>query len=770
MHNKFLFLAIIITSISVFSCTGDNVDNFLPADGLEIIDDATIAKQKLSNLNLAGSKLLVTEDVTTPVKGVSFVFEDGENFLIRYEERVPAYLTTDESDFFVASFDGRKRFNSILKDNKGNYLSLSDGESQLVGDYLVDDDGYLRIAFSDNSGVKYWNRTGYKYNPIILGVVNDHYNYVYKVELLDTTIIFQRPSRAILDLSNKKQYSLNVFKDRGSCGFSLNNGENLLPLLANKENCKVEIRTKQGTFDISEWKLEPQLSDGNSKNAQNYNLVVDFTNTSQAGEAELFYFFTDNSKNVDLKLADLVINNQSSNISGFRIEKRYNKDAVLGNVEAVINDSIISISSPFIMDATHLIPVFDTDAIKVEINGRVIKSGETAIDFSKDQKCVLYSEDGTSRTYLIQVKRSLLPVLFIDTDNHAEVKNKTDWMKATIRLYGEGGNLDYEGEMEIKGRGNATWTYPKKPYNIKLSKKASLLGMPKDKRWCLLANFVDKTLLRNEFAFQVARSTDMEWTPRGEYVELVFNGSHVGNYYLCEKIKIGENRLNIDNSDGVVDRGYLMEIDNMYDEEYKFTSERGLPYMFKDPDVVSKEQFNYVQSFVSDMEQAIYSSSDNDYLKYIDADSWIDSWIVFELTQNYEPLGPRSCFVYMDKGGLMKSGPVWDFDCGTFSKSTLGRYRIKDALYYGELFKKESFRKSVKDHWNTHKKEFEKIPDRIRSLAKRLSASQNMNESMWPVGDAVNDDVFMSYQESVNSMIEAYMQKKEWLDKMISEM
>ncbi len=679
-------------------------------------------------------------------------------------------MTTDESGFFVASFDGRTCFNRLLKDNKGNYISLGDGENQLVGDYLVDDDGYLRVAFSDNSGVKYRIRTGYKNNPIILGIVDDHYNCAYKVELLDTTLIFQRPSRTLLDLSDKKRYSLTFYKNRGSSGFTVNNGETLLPLLANKDNCKVEIRTNHGTTDINNWNLEPLSSDGNSKNAQNYNLIVDFTNPPQTGDAELFYIYTDNPKNVELKLADLIIDNQSSSISNFRIEKRYNADAVLDNVEAVINDSMISIFTPFIMDATHLIPVFDTDAVKVEINGKNIISGETALDLSNEQKCILYSEDGKSRTYIIQINRSNLPVLFIETTNHEEVENKTDWVKATIRIFGEGGNLDYEGETEIKGRGNATWTYPKKPYNIKLSKKAPLLGMPKDKRWCLLANFVDKTLLRNEFAFQIARCTDLEWTPRGEYVELVFNGSHVGNYYLCEKIKIGENRLNIDNSDGVADRGYLMEIDNMYDEDYKFTSERGFPYMFKDPDVVSKEQFNYVHSFVSDMEQAIYSSSDNDYLKYIDADSWIDSWIVFELTQNYEPLEPRSCFVYMDKGGLMKSGPVWDFDCGTFSKSTLGSYRIKDALYYGELFKKESFRKSVKDHWNTHKKEFEKIPDRIRFIAKKLSVSQKMNESMWPVGDAVNDDVFIPYQESVNSMIEAYTMKIEWLDKKISEM
>ena len=124
-----------------------------------------------------------------------------------------------------------------------------------------------------------------------------------------------------------------------------------------------------------------------------------------------------------------------------------------------------------------------------------------------------------------------LPQVVINTPNNQEIKSKTEWIEgATISITLADGTIDYESkDLEIRGRGNTTWEYPKKPYALKLGSKAEILGMPKHKRWVLLANWMDRTLMRNDVSFEIARQTGLAWTPRGKFVELVLNGKLMGN-------------------------------------------------------------------------------------------------------------------------------------------------------------------------------------------------------------------------------------------------
>ena len=92
---------------------------------------------------------------------------------------------------------------------------------------------------------------------------------------------------------------------------------------------------------------------------------------------------------------------------------------------------------------------------------------------------------------------------------------------------------------------SVTFLYPKKPYALKLDDKISILGKPAHKRWVLLANWMDRPLLRNRISLKVAEKTGLAWTPGSEFVEVVLNGVHLGNYLLCEQIKMDKNRVNI---------------------------------------------------------------------------------------------------------------------------------------------------------------------------------------------------------------------------------
>ena len=274
-------------------------------------------------------------------------------------------------------------------------------------------------------------------------------------------------------------------------------------------------------------------------------------------------------------------------------------------------------------------------------------------------------------------------------------------------------------------------------------------------------------------AFHIATKTGLDYTPRGQFVEVFINGEHNGNYYLCEHIKVDENRVNVDELDETkTDSGYIMELDVYYDEEFKFRSMNfGLPYMFKDPDEVTPEQIDFFQGYVNNLEASLVDEERfkaREYENYIDVESFIDWWFVHELTDNSEPNHPKSTYMYKDQGGKLFAGPVWDFDWGTFC--TASEYSIKNALYYSRLFKNKTFVARVKERWSLLKPEFEKIPTFIESEAKRITPSEKMNHSMWPITRVVNGDESLTFDDAVQRMKSIYEQKVKWLDEAIKKM
>lgn len=372
-----------------------------------------------------------------------------------------------------------------------------------------------------------------------------------------------------------------------------------------------------------------------------------------------------------------------------------------------------------------------------------------------------------------------LPVVIIHTPDNQDITSKEEWMAGVeMEILEADGTLDYQGTLSMKGRGNSTWGYPKKPYALKLDSKSKILGMKKHKRWCLLANWMDRTMMRNAVAFEISRKTGLDWTPNGVFVELVFNGKHVGNYWLCEQIKVDENRVNVaeldpdaTEGDGVTG-GYIFELDVNYDEMYKFRSSiYNLPWQFKDPDEVNPQQFAYVQQYVNDMEDALSDNSrfaSRDFEEYMDLASFVDWWLVHELSMNGEPGHPKSSYMNKDKNGKIKAGPVWDFDWGTFIPQSQYGYTIKGAIYYGRLFQDAGFKQLVKERWTLLKPNFEKIPQFIDEKKAELEESDKINSVMWPIGGATNGDENLSFEEAVERLKTAYQGKLDWLDSEIS--
>ena len=459
-------------------------------------------------------------------------------------------------------------------------------------------------------------------------------------------------------------------------------------------------------------------------------------------------------------------------MNSMSLRKENNPEAVMSSLSLEKSADGFRIASPLI-NSPELVMSFDSNGAKVMVDGVEQVSGQTVNDFSNPVTYRVIDADGKYKEFKVSVIYSGLPVLFIDTPSGLIVPDKhSDWLAETrLTLYNSDWTIDYEGTAGIRGRGNNTWKHPKKPYAIKLDSKAEILGMPKHKRWVLLANWLDRTLLRNRVSFKLSEMTGLAYTPRGRFVEVYLNGNHMGNYYLCEQIKVDDDRVSIDElTNDEVDGGYLLELDSYYDEDFKFTSDvRSLPYQFKDPDLVNASQFEYIRNYVNNMETSLYSSerfAAREYLQYIDVDSFIDWWFVQELSGNEESKHPKSVYMYKDKGGKLTMGPAWDYDWKTFRPHT--EFKSNKHLYYDRLFQDPEFKARVKERWNLFRSAFQTIPDYIDAEADAIRNSEVMNHALWPITQNTNGDINLTFDEAVARMKMSYSDKMNWMDRTIN--
>lgn len=308
-----------------------------------------------------------------------------------------------------------------------------------------------------------------------------------------------------------------------------------------------------------------------------------------------------------------------------------------------------------------LIATFETKAKGILINGIPQISGVTPNDFSKPITYTLISESGFKKTYSVNITwASLIPQITIVTENLAPVISKDEYLNATITIESNDWGENYSGTTRIRGRGNSTWSMPKKPYRLKLDENVPVLGLLTEKDWVLLANYIDPTLMLNAVAFKIGQLLDLQHTNNAIPIDLTINNRYIGNYMLTEQVEMSVSRVNIDKTEGV-----LLELDLNYDEDYKFTSNHyKLPVMVKDPDIGSDSQFQKIISDFQQLEDSVNSIyfPNNGYEKLIDIESLAKYFVVYNLTHNMEINHPKSTYLYKNKAGKYFMGPIWDFD------------------------------------------------------------------------------------------------------------
>lgn len=429
----------------------------------------------------------------------------------------------------------------------------------------------------------------------------------------------------------------------------------------------------------------------------------------------------------------------------------------------------------------------------------------------------------TCNAQTLNLNSSNLPIIVIDT--HGQQIPDDPKITADMGIIDNGsGNRnrvddpfnDFYGLIGIEIRGSSSQMFPKKQYGVEVRDStgndlnASLLGMPAESDWVLYAPYDDKSLIRDALAYKLANDLG-DYAPRTRYCELILNGEYEGIYVLIEKIKRGKDRVDIsklkdtDLTGDDLTGGYILKIDKTdgnsgpgWVSEYPPLSsligqQIYFQYEYPDWDKIATEQAQYIRQYISDFEDALagpdFEDPDEGYQKYIDVDSWIDYFIIEEVTRNVDAYR-ASTFFYKNKDThdpRIHMGPVWDFNEGfgnanycdawlttgfamDFNK-TCPTDLLQVPFWWDRLFQDTSFVRKVGDRWAALREgplKTDRILTYIDSVSSVLTKeAEERNFQRWPILNTYvwpNYYVGSDYTSEVAYLEQWIFQRMGWLD------
>ena len=452
-----------------------------------------------------------------------------------------------------------------------------------------------------------------------------------------------------------------------------------------------------------------------------------------------------------------------------------NNPSLITNLEMDIDENKITGRIPEIIDMSQLVATFEYEGSSVLVNNLEQISSISKNNFSDIVSYTIKTSDNQIENYDVDVTRFTgLPIIYLTTDNNAPIDSKEDYVEGDVFIDG-GRNFDdlENSSMKIRGRGNSTWyVHPKKPYQLKLSEESEFLGMPSEKKWLFLAEYSDKTMMRNTIAFEMGYISNLDWTPASNFAEVFINESYNGTYNITQKVEEGVSRVNLEGN------GYLLEIDQLdrLDPDDVFFYTGNFLINIKEPDLeYDSNEFNFAKNLLNEFEANLYSNQFKDptegYAKYIDIDSFIDWYLISEITKNQDSKSFSSIFLNVIPGEKIKMGPLWDFDLafGNVDYSECEDptgFWVKDHKWYSRLFEDETFVDKVKIRFAYFMDNKEFILDKMDFYAEQLKWSQQENDIIWnTLGVYVwpNPVVYNTYDEEVSHLKNWYSQRMDWL-------
>ncbi len=367
-----------------------------------------------------------------------------------------------------------------------------------------------------------------------------------------------------------------------------------------------------------------------------------------------------------------------------------------------------------------------------------------------------------------------LPVVYLNTTDGVAITSKEVYVSGSLYIdplqtgYAALGSAAEPITGQFKGRGNWTWNgFDKKPYRIKLDSKQKVLGMPKNKHWCLMAHADDCLgFLKNYAGYKLSEALGLKWTPKAVPVELVMNGEYYGLYFLTEQVRVGTNRVNIteqeDYATDSVSGGWLVEIDN-YEEEGNVTlyenNNQKVWFTMKSPELLSPSQRTYIEEQLNDLNKAIWGNSASALWEKMDLDEAVKFYLVQELMEDCESYH-GSCYLYKDRdrNGQTEKwyfGPVWDFGNAFNRGSELWIYESPQFAQYwiGQLATWPQFQAKLKEVWYVflHDKQSNFLTA-IDNLAALIEQGAKNDAARWngSMNYCNNSDMTAKRQEFIN--------------------
>lgn len=447
-------------------------------------------------------------------------------------------------------------------------------------------------------------------------------------------------------------------------------------------------------------------------------------------------------------------------------------------------------------------------------------TGEHTISF---KVASISSSDTSIMIRSIEFVESSVPVVYFNIDESegtiAEMNASDDH---SVECYGtmtvqipDGYEAEYSSkalktetyDMEyIRGRGNSTWSPDKKPYKVKLDKKQDVLGMGKNKHWVLLANYYDNSLLRNKITYWLGAQLNMEFTPRSVPVDVIMNGEYLGSYFLCEQIRVGKTRVDIDDLEDndevkqstdpeIISGGYLMGMSPYGEDEDEVTFEtnRGLSFELENPsfeDYENETQLNYIKNYMQQVEDAIYGEDYKDqngisYKDLMDVRSTVYYYWMQEFSMNGDAFGSPSTYLYKKRNGKLYWGPLWDFDYVAWGSTeylennTTG-WTQNESAWYGRLFTDKTFAQEVVDAWPSVKDKMEELiapggqldtyASQMKITAKYNFEKWGMSELGWEFDEEDKESDPLTYDEEIERLRGWIRERINWVDRNVDSL
>ena len=449
--------------------------------------------------------------------------------------------------------------------------------------------------------------------------------------------------------------------------------------------------------------------------------------------------------------------------------------------------------------------------------------------------CIKRARNFLPKNPYVHLDSTNLPIVWIDVDGDSIKRDKRIGAHMKIIYNGEGRlnyadtithpgqHIDYQGYIALRHRGNSTYNdSPKKPYSFRTladpmwrgiakKKRVSLLGMPKDNNWALLAPYADKSMIRDLLAFEISRPW-MEYVPEGHYCELILDGTYYGIYILSEVVSRGRYRLNLEeptaNSGDDLTGGYLVEVDCDDDitrtSKYNPVNANGVPYkdkhvlfQFKSPDYeeMTRAQRHYIINRIDMMEKAFATGN---YEQFIDVMTFIDYQIAMELSHNVDGYRLSGKFYKRrDSEDPRFKMAIWDFNIAYGNadhregwRTDTWIYQNNDVLYREQdnylvpfwwyiLNNDPNYTALLKQRWAQYRNSnltVDRIDATIDSLAQTLvshgAISRNsdlvegepegVGKRVWP-----NHYIATDYNDEINHLKQWLAERIAWMDKQL---